>query len=90
VNRVRIARDGPRPGAYCPDCGDRLGNAFGPSEEGRYFVSLGTKWLRRHRDDGRVEWRKSHRHHVTRGFGRVGVQDYETILCRCGAELTPP
>jgi hypothetical protein len=89
--KVRVGHDG----AYCGACGVRLGDAFGPSSEGRYFMALNASW---HVDDQRT-WRKS-RHRGRSACRRqpagvspqkrAGVQPIDKIKCSCGETLTPP
>jgi hypothetical protein len=81
--RMRIGRDGERPGAFCGSCGRRIGNAFGPDSGGFYGVALDATW---HVEDGRV-WRKS-RYRGRRPPG--SVQSFDTVACPCGVLLGPP
>lgn len=81
--KVRIGHDG----GYCPACGQRLGDAFGPTKAGGYGLALSHAWYR----DDRRHWRRK-----AKGRNRphpkleLGVQSIDHIVCPCGAQLDPP
>ena len=85
MKRVRIATDGEQPGAFCPVCGRRLGDAYGPSADGLYAMSVDAKW---HRVDGRTLRRSRDR--GRRSQRPMGVQSTDVIECQCGELLAAP